>query len=63
MTDRINILLWDNIIMLIAIIGETFLISKPLDMVLKRIGVQGGNVLHGAMLGLLYGAAEKAELQ
>ena len=26
-------------------------------------GVLGGNVLHGAMLGLLYGAAEKAELQ
>ena len=63
MADRINILLWDNIIMLIAIIGETFLISKPLDMVLKRIGVQGGNVLHGAMLGLLYGATERTELQ
>ena len=56
-------MLWDNIIMLIAIIGETFLISKPLDMVLKRIGVQGGNVLHGAMLGLLYGATERTELQ
>ena len=26
-------------------------------------GVQGGNVLHGAMMGLLYGATERTELQ
>ncbi len=47
----------DNIIMLIAIIGETHLISKQLYMVVKRTDMQGGNVLHGAMMGLLSAGA------
>ncbi|MBO5540652.1 MAG: hypothetical protein J5980_06885, partial [Muribaculaceae bacterium] len=55
------------LIMLGPLVNGIACFGKPLDMSpfasVKHTVVQGGNVLHGAMLGLLYGAAEKAELQ